>query len=252
MQKSWLRCCWCGGCRWCAQAEPVLHLLPLNGIKGSLFSKRCVFAFSTNAQRVTRNSLVNREREGWAIFHVWKKKGEWTAVTGTGTSQHHSAGNKESPVLKLPLKREWSWVTTPQSADNSLLERQSCFPSELNAAWERLYPTPPPHWKGSKQEQQQLPKPGLASALRDRGRRLQTQEHCHLQLPVSGTGCEPSWCCAEPDYQEWHQRTFPAMSHAWVGTKKKYNPEPVFLIWHFPIQRKVLTPSSAGDLFFKG
>lgn len=45
-----------------------------------------------------------------------------------------------------------------------------------------------------------------------------------------------------------HPRTFPAMPHAWVRTGEKKK-EPLFLTQHFPFQRKVLTRSSAGDLF---
>lgn len=63
-------------------------------------------------------------------------------------------------------------------------------------------------------------------------RRLQTREHCsnvtcsHLSQAqaVSLALCSGSWWWAEPGNQEWHQRTFPAMSHAWVGRKKNPNP----------------------------
>lgn len=54
------------------------------------------------------------------------------------------------------------------------------------------------------------------------------------------------WCCAEPKRNDTRERFQPCPRPGYI---QKKNQEPLLLTQHFPFQRKVLTPSSAGDLF---
>lgn len=102
--------------------------------------------------RFITDSLLNicnaAKEETWAISHAWKKeKGVNSCYRNEDPDSITQHGNKEIPLLKWPLKLESSWVTTPLSTDNSVSRLQWYFTSSLNAAWESIYPTPPPRWK---------------------------------------------------------------------------------------------------------
>lgn len=73
-----------------------------------------------------------------------KKKGVKSCYGNKDPDNITQHGNKEIPLLKLPLKSESSWVTTPLSTDNSVSKLQQYFTSGLNATWDSIYPGSPP------------------------------------------------------------------------------------------------------------
>lgn len=141
------------------------------------------------------------------------------------------------------------------------MKLQWYFISSPNAAWESIYPTPPHCERPTIFKSQQLSKSGLASVPMMGSRRLQIHK-CSDNVTCSSnvTGSDNVTCSCPAQArrhtarlmlcrakEKRHPRTFPAVPQAWLHTEK--NQEPLFLTQHFPFQRKVLTPSSAGDLF---